>query len=73
MTVLLLIVLRFWGLLEKILTKDAEFYDFAVEHDFPQMGKRKVLLNARRITQKSSNDCPLVTSSVWVWVWVSVT
>ena len=37
-------------MLEKILTKDAEFYDFAVKHDFPQIGKRKMVLNARRIS-----------------------
>jgi two-component system CheB/CheR fusion protein len=38
-------------LLEKILPESTEFSDYEVEHDFPGIGPRKMLLNARRITQ----------------------
>ncbi len=36
-------------LLEKILRDNASFNDFEVEHVFPQIGKKKMLLNARRL------------------------
>ena len=36
-------------LLEKILTTNASFQDFAVEHDFPGIGHKKMLLNARKV------------------------
>jgi two-component system, chemotaxis family, CheB/CheR fusion protein len=36
-------------LLEKILSSNASFQDFAVEHNFPEIGHKKMLLNARRI------------------------
>jgi two-component system CheB/CheR fusion protein len=36
-------------LLEKILSTNASFQDFAVEHSFPDIGYKKMLLNARRI------------------------
>lgn len=36
-------------LLEKILPQGQSFDDFVVEHDFPSIGHRKMLLNARRI------------------------
>lgn len=36
-------------LLEKILATNASFEDFAVEHDFPGIGHKKMLLNARRV------------------------
>jgi two-component system, chemotaxis family, CheB/CheR fusion protein len=44
-----------WGLarlrelLEDILPRKEFFDDFLVEHDFPHVGKRRMLLNARRI------------------------
>ena len=37
-------------LLEEIIPKDAVFNDFEVEHDFPAIGRKKMLLNARRVT-----------------------
>ena len=40
-------------LLETILPRDQVFEGFEVEHDFPAIGKRKMLLNARRITSKT--------------------
>jgi two-component system CheB/CheR fusion protein len=36
-------------LLENILPRQATFDDYEVEHDFPSIGKRNMLLNARRI------------------------
>ena len=36
-------------LLEKILTKNSQVDDFVVEHDFPKIGRKKMLVNARRI------------------------
>jgi two-component system CheB/CheR fusion protein len=35
--------------LETILPKNTEFDDFEVVHDFPKIGRKKMLLNARRI------------------------
>jgi len=37
------------NLLEKILPKNTEFNDYEVEHEFSDMGYKKMLLNARRI------------------------
>jgi diguanylate cyclase (GGDEF)-like protein/PAS domain S-box-containing protein len=39
-------------LLEEILPRATSFDDFEVEHDFPDLGKRIMLLNAREIHQK---------------------
>jgi nitrogen-specific signal transduction histidine kinase len=36
-------------LLEDILPKDTFFEDFKVEHDFPQIGHKIIMLNARRV------------------------
>lgn len=41
-------------LLEDILPKVTNFDNFEVEHDFPGIGKRIMLLNAREIYQKAS-------------------
>lgn len=41
-------------LLEEILPQNASFKDFEVEHDFPAIGPRIMLLNARRIAQRGS-------------------
>jgi two-component system CheB/CheR fusion protein len=37
------------NLLEKILPHNNSFNDFQVEHEFPTIGMRTMLLNARRI------------------------
>jgi two-component system CheB/CheR fusion protein len=39
-------------LLEKILLQKTVFRDYAVEHDFPGIGWKKMLLNARQITYR---------------------
>jgi len=38
-------------LLEEIIPKDNVFDDFEVEHDFPRVGRKKLLLNARKIVE----------------------
>ena len=38
-------------LLENILSKSISFDNFEVEHDFPSIGKRTMLLNARQISR----------------------
>ncbi|MBU1086723.1 MAG: PAS domain-containing protein [Candidatus Omnitrophica bacterium] len=42
-------------LLEEILPKHTQFNDYEVEHDFQSIGKRIMLLNARRIYQEMTN------------------
>jgi two-component system CheB/CheR fusion protein len=37
------------GLLEEIIHRDISFKDFEVEHDFPRIGHKIMLLNGRRI------------------------
>lgn len=41
-------------LLEKILPQNSEFNDFLVEHEFPIIGHKKMLLNARSIVLENS-------------------
>ncbi len=43
-------------LLENIIQKDASFNDYLITHVFPKIGKKSMLLNARRIIQKSQNE-----------------
>ncbi len=38
-------------LLEEVIPRDGQLRDFEVEHDFPQLGRRTMLLNARRVSQ----------------------
>ena len=42
------------NLLEKILPENKEFNDFEVEHEFPKIGVKKMLLNARRIYREDT-------------------
>lgn len=42
------------GLLENILTQNSKFENFEIEHDFPSIGHKKMLLNARGIPVKAS-------------------
>ena len=55
-------------LLEDILPRNSFFNDFEVTHDFPQIGRRTMLLNARRL---ELNDAPqmilLVIEDVTEW------
>ncbi len=36
-------------LIENVLPQDSEFHDYLVEHEFPAIGRRKMLLNGRRL------------------------
>jgi two-component system CheB/CheR fusion protein len=40
-------------LLETVLARDEAFDGYVVEHDFPRIGRRRLVLNARRIVGKS--------------------
>lgn len=40
-------------LLEAVLPKEQSFENYLVEHDFPSIGYRKILLNARRIISQT--------------------
>jgi len=40
---------RLRELLETIIPRNSRFDDYEVEHDFPIIGRKKMLLNARRI------------------------
>ncbi len=46
-------------LLETILPRDQSFDDFAVEHDFPAIGRCRMLLNARRVVG-AAGEIPLI-------------
>lgn len=50
-------------LLEKILPNKTFFQDFEIEHDFPKIGKRTVLLNARKVVQ-NINKNPLILLAI---------
>jgi two-component system CheB/CheR fusion protein len=39
-------------LLEEVLPENTHFEDYAVEHEFPGVGRKKLLLNARRVHQQ---------------------
>lgn len=42
--------------LETILPRDQSFEGYLVEHDFPVIGQKKMLLNARRVVGRNSNE-----------------
>ena len=43
-------------LLEDILSQNSVFKDFKVDHEFPSIGRKKMLLNARKIAQQEPAD-----------------
>lgn len=43
-------------LLEEIIPKNNPFHDFEVDHEFPNIGHKIMLLNAHRITKQSTNE-----------------
>src|ERR1700677_1872110 len=43
-------------LLEEILPKNSQVHDFEIEHDFPQIGRRKLLINAHRVLREGANE-----------------
>ena len=50
-------------LLEEVLPQNHVFQDFLVEHDFPTLGRRTMLLNARRI-RKPGNHSELILLAI---------
>ncbi len=50
-------------LLEDILPNSSVFNDFEVSHDFPQIGKKVMLLNARQLTQRA-NTKPMILLAI---------
>ena len=55
-------ILRLRELLEDIVPKNIHFQDFEVEHTFPVIGHKTMLLNAHRILQHSQNEELIVLS-----------
>jgi two-component system CheB/CheR fusion protein len=51
---------RLRKLLERILPEHEIFEDFLVEHEFPDIGRRQMLLNARRIKRHAADDLILL-------------
>ena len=51
-------------LLGEILPHDEKFENFAVNHDFPGVGPKRMLLNARRIVQKESGGKPMILLAI---------
>ena len=51
-------------LLEEIVPKNNSFYDYEVEHVFPVIGPKIMLLNAHRILQQSNNEELIVLTIV---------
>lgn len=54
---------RLHELLETILPRDQYFEGYSVEHEFPGLGWRKLVLNARRIARHAS-DTPLILLAI---------
>ncbi len=52
------------GLLEEVLPRDAWVGDFEVTHTFEKIGERTMMLNARRMTGKGSNQILLAIEDV---------
>jgi two-component system CheB/CheR fusion protein len=48
------------ALLEQILPGHTEFHDFVVEHTFPTIGPKRMLLNVRRIDQENSRTPSII-------------
>jgi two-component system CheB/CheR fusion protein len=42
--------------LEEVLPKDARFEDFEIQHDFPRIGRRTLVLNARKLRHDSGHE-----------------
>jgi two-component system CheB/CheR fusion protein len=51
------------SLLEDILPKDKSFNDFVLEADFPELGRRRLLLNARRIERRDGTPAMILLAA----------
>src|SRR6185369_14742821 len=47
-------------LLETVIPQQTAMDDFEVEHDFPRVGRRTMLLNARRVVYETSPDTTML-------------
>lgn len=56
-------ILELRTLLEEILPQHTEVDDFEVVHDFPRIGKKSMLLNARRLIQ-AADQAPLILLAI---------
>jgi two-component system, chemotaxis family, CheB/CheR fusion protein len=50
------------SLLEEVLPKNSRVNDFKVEHVFPKIGKKKMLLNARRVASSQGGEAVILLS-----------
>jgi nitrogen-specific signal transduction histidine kinase len=48
------------SLLEDVLPKNAQVTDFKVQHSFPKIGKKTMLLNARRVAPTNGEEPVIV-------------
>jgi two-component system CheB/CheR fusion protein len=55
---------RLRELLERLLPENHSFDDFEVEHEFPQIGRRVMLLNARRVERTRSGQPDLILLAI---------
>ena len=46
------------SLLEEVLAEQHEVHDFELEHEFPSLGRRKMLLNARAMRGSGESERP---------------
>ncbi|HBZ71789.1 MAG TPA: hypothetical protein DEP35_19500 [Deltaproteobacteria bacterium] len=51
-------------LLEQVLPQNQNFEDFEVEHDFPQIGHRRMLLNARRVLHDAGGEPAMILLAI---------
>ena len=51
-------------LLGEILPQNSEFDDFPVEHDFPGIGRRRMILNARKVVQREGTGKPMILLAI---------
>ncbi|TVP76485.1 PAS domain S-box protein, partial [Thioalkalivibrio sp.] len=55
---------RLHNLLEEVLSENTAFDDFELEHDFPDIGRKVMLLNARRLRQEEGERILLAIEDV---------
>jgi two-component system CheB/CheR fusion protein len=51
-------------LLGEILPQNSKFDDFPVEHDFPGAGRRRMILNARKVAQREGTGKPMILLAI---------
>jgi two-component system CheB/CheR fusion protein len=51
-------------LLGEILPQNSQFNDFPVEHDFPGIGRKRMILNARKVIQKGTGGKAMILLAI---------